>query len=63
MIKMKKYILMALMVLATVLPAGAVLKESNMVQTLGVLCEELSETHREQKSLSSLICLSITHIS
>ena len=49
MIKMKKYILMALMVLATVLPAGAVLKESNMVQTLGVLCEELSETHREQK--------------
>ena len=46
---MKKYILMALLVLATVLPAGAVLKESTMEQTLGVLCEELSETHKEQK--------------
>ena len=31
------------------LPAGAVLKESSMQQTLGVLCEELSETHKEQK--------------
>ena len=40
---------MALLVLATVLPAGAVLKESTMEQTLGVLCEELSETHKEQK--------------
>ena len=44
-----KHIIVALLVLATVLPAGAVLKESNMEQTLGVLCEELSETHREQK--------------
>ncbi len=46
---MKKYILMALMLLATIVPAGAVLKESNMVQTLGVLCEELSQTHQEQQ--------------
>ena len=44
-----KKILVALLAMATVLPAGAVLKESNMEQTLGVLCEELSETHREQK--------------
>ena len=47
---MKKYIYVVLLVLATVLPAGAVLKESNMAQTLGVLCEELSETHKEQKA-------------
>ena len=40
---------MTLLVLATVLQAGAVLKESNMQQTLGVLCEELSDTHNEQK--------------
>ena len=44
-----KRIWVALMVLAMALPVGAVLKESNMEQTLGVLCEELSETHREQK--------------
>ena len=31
------------------LPASAVLKEENMAQTLSVLCEELSETHQEQK--------------
>ena len=31
------------------LEAGAVLKESTMQQTLGVLCEELSETHQEHK--------------
>ena len=48
MTTMKK-ILVALLVLATVLPAGAVLKEGNMEQTLGVLCEELSETHKEHK--------------
>ena len=48
MTKIKK-ILMALLLLATVLPAGAVLKEGDMEQTLGVLCEELSETHREHK--------------
>ena len=48
MTKMKK-ILMVLMLLATVLPVGAVLKESTMTQTLGVLCEELSETHQEHK--------------
>ena len=48
MTKMKK-ILMALLMLATVLPAGAVLKEGDMEQTLGVLCEELSETHQEHK--------------
>ena len=46
---MKKYILMALLVLAVALQAGAVLKEENMAQTLSVLCEELSETHQEQK--------------
>ncbi len=45
---MKKYILMVLLVLAVALQAGAVLKEENMEQTLGVLCEELSETHKEQ---------------
>ena len=45
---MKKMIL-ALVVLLTALPAGAVLKESTMQQTLGVLCEELSETHKEHK--------------
>ncbi len=44
-----KKILLVIMLLATVLPAAAVLKESNMEQTLGVLCEELSETHQEQK--------------
>ena len=38
-----------LAMLAVVLQAGAVLKESNMEQTLGVLCEELSETHQEHK--------------
>ena len=41
---------MVMVLLATVLPAGAVLKESTMAQTLGVLCEELSETHQEQKA-------------
>ena len=40
---------MALVVLVTALQAGAVLKESTMEQTLGVLCEELSETHQEQQ--------------
>ncbi len=49
MISMKKSILIVLAMLAVVLPAGAVLKESNMEQTLGVLCEELSETHQEHK--------------
>ena len=44
-----KKILVALLVLVTVLPASAVLKESNMEQTLSVLCEELSETHKEQR--------------
>ena len=34
-----------------VLDAGAVLKESSMGQTLGVLCEELSDTHREHKEM------------
>lgn len=40
---------MVLLVLVTALQASAVLKESTMQQTLGVLCEELSETHKEQK--------------
>ena len=47
--KTMKQILMLLLVLSAVLPAGAVLKEENMEQTLSVLCEELSETHQEQK--------------
>ena len=48
MIHMKKILLM-LLVLATVLSAGAVLKEGSMEQTLSVLCEELTQTHQEQK--------------
>ncbi len=44
-----KKILAILVVIMTVLNAGAVLKENNMQQTLSVLCEELSETHQEQK--------------
>ena len=44
-----KKILAILVVIMTVLDAGAVLKENNMQQTLSVLCEELSETHQEQK--------------
>ena len=46
---MKRQLLLVLLVLATMLPASAVLKEENMAQTLSVLCEELSETHQEQK--------------
>lgn len=49
MIKMIKKILLVMLVLAAVLPAGAVLKEANMEQTLGVLCEELSEAHKKQR--------------
>ena len=48
MATMKKIFLALVMVLMA-LEAGAVLKESTMTQTLGVLCEELSETHQEQK--------------
>ena len=44
-----KKILAILVVIMTALNAGAVLKENNMQQTLSVLCEELSETHQEQK--------------
>ena len=40
---MKRQLLLVLLVLATMLPSGAVLKEENMAQTLSVLCEELSE--------------------
>ena len=47
MATMKKLFLSLVMVLMA-LEAGAVLKESNMHQTLGVLCEELSQTHKEQ---------------
>ncbi|MBR6431771.1 MAG: mechanosensitive ion channel, partial [Muribaculaceae bacterium] len=46
---MRRHIFTVLLVLATVLPAGAVLKEGGMEQTLGVLCEELSDTHKEHK--------------
>ena len=45
---MKKIFLALVMVLMT-LESGAVLKEGTMKQTLGVLCEELSETHQEHK--------------
>ena len=48
--KQMKKILMTMLLLAAVLQAGAVLKESTMQQTLGVLCEELSETHQEHKA-------------
>ena len=44
-----KKILAILVVIMTAFNAGAVLKENNMQQTLSVLCEELSETHQEQK--------------
>ena len=47
--KTMKKILLVLLVLVAVLPASAVLKEENMEQTLSVLCEELSETHKEHK--------------
>jgi len=46
---MIKRFLMALVVLTTAIQASAVLKESTTQQTLGVLCEELSKTHKEQK--------------
>ena len=46
---MMKKILMVLVVLAAAIPANAVLKENTTQQTLGVLCEELSKTHQEQK--------------
>jgi small-conductance mechanosensitive channel len=46
---MMKKILMALVLLSTAIQAGAVLKERTTQQTLGVLCEELSKTHQEQK--------------
>ena len=47
--KIVKLIFIAVGLLMTSLDAGAVLKEKNMQQTLDVLCEELSETHKEQK--------------
>ena len=46
---MIKRFLIALVVLTTAIQASAVLKESTTQQTLGVLCEELSKTHKEQK--------------
>jgi small-conductance mechanosensitive channel len=49
MMKTMRQILLVLLVLVTVLPASAVLKEENMEQTLSVLCEELSEAHKEHK--------------
>ena len=42
-------ILIAWVILLASLEGGAVLKENTMSQTLGVLCEELSETHQELK--------------
>jgi len=45
---MKKLMVMALVALFS-LQAGAVLKERNMRQTLGVLCEELTTTHKEHQ--------------
>ena len=49
MIAMIKKIFLALAMVLITLEAGAVLQESTMQQTLGVLCEELSETHQEHK--------------
>ena len=49
MIAMIKKIFLALAMVLITLEAGAVLKECTMQQTLGVLCEELSETHQEHK--------------
>ena len=45
----KRFILNILLAVLVSIEAGAVLKESTMQQTLSVLCEELSETHQEQK--------------
>ena len=45
----KRFILTILLAVLVSIEAGAVLKESTMQQTLSVLCEELSETHQEQK--------------
>ena len=47
--KKVKNILLLVLVAFTAIDAYAVLKESNMQQTLGVLCEELSDTHKEEK--------------
>ena len=44
-----KILLILMCLFLSALQAGAVLKEKNMEQTLGVLCEELSDTHKEQK--------------
>ena len=46
-----KIILIVVCWLISALEAGAVLKESSMDQTLGVLCEELSDTHKEHKEM------------
>jgi len=46
---MVKKIIFAMLVLLTALQAGAVLKEKDIQHTLDVLCEELSDTHQEQK--------------
>ena len=46
---MKKCICVAVLLLVTALQGGAVLKEGSMEQTLSVLCEELTQTHQEQK--------------
>ena len=43
-----KQLIMWVMVMMVALPAGAVLKERNMGQTLSVLRTELANTHHEQ---------------
>ena len=45
----KRIILVMAVALLSVMQASAVLKEGTIAQTLGVLCEELSETHNEQR--------------
>ena len=45
----KRIILVMAVALLSVMQASAVLKEGTIEQTLGVLCEELSETHNEQR--------------
>ena len=44
-----KRLIITLLIALSLTNAGAVLKERNMEQTLGVLCEELSDTHKEHK--------------
>ena len=52
-IKMLRLIVMAVL-LSTILPAGAVLKESSFEQTLTVLKAELERSYHKQKTIMAL---------